>query len=565
MKSKLISSVYWVVLGLALLALAVQMFPVLKDYFQYDTQAIAYPYSIDYGEGPLLDQTMRLAHFQNIYANTFSRPPYTISNYPPLYLLVQVPFAWIFGPAYWYGRLINLLSVLLTALFICLTLRALTRDWIGAAVGGLLLVAVPYVQHWSKFNRIDELALVLSWAGLYVLIVKVGLSAPLLVDEAPPSARLLDLARKGLSSRPFWLGALLLVASIFTRQTYALAAPFAAFFWLIFGARGRWKQRILQALLLAVVVAGLTLLLFLLLTLATAGGFYLNVIVANVNAFYWNNVWHYANEIKDRLWPLLFLGAAFLLAEGLTALIRWISRLVRSRRARTQPVPAGTLAAQPLSAHTQFLGASTQPLSVWALLLPYLLAAAAGSITIGKDGSNVNYLLEFSAALSLAGGAALAWAWRWRRWYVRLPIQLLVIGLLAYQCNVLTDWNRRDYVTYMQYAEATISQVAQTEEIIRSTPGYVLADEFMGLIPLARKQLYFQPFEFKQMSDAKIWDQTPFLEDIAAHKFSLIVWYQPSGWEAIKARYTPAQIDAVTTYYMLDRQFGDIQIYIPKN
>lgn len=565
MKSKLISSVYWVVLGLALLALAVQMFPVLKDYFQYDTQAIAYPYSIDYGEGPLLDQTMRLAHFQNIYANTFSRPPYTISNYPPLYLLVQVPFAWIFGPAYWYGRLINLLSVLLTALFICLTLRALTRDWIGAAVGGLLLVAVPYVQHWSKFNRIDELALVLSWAGLYVLIVKVGLSAPLLVDEAPPSARLLDLARKGLSSRPFWLGALLLVASIFTRQTYALAAPFAAFFWLIFGARGRWKQRILQALLLAVVVAGLTLLLFLLLTLATAGGFYLNVIVANVNAFYWNNVWHYANEIKDRLWPLLFLGAAFLLAEGLTALIRWISRLVRSRRARTQPVPAGTLAAQPLSAHTQFLGASTQPLSVWALLLPYLLAAAAGSITIGKDGSNVNYLLEFSAAVSLAGGAALAWAWRWPRWYVRLPIQLLVIGLLAYQCNVLTDWNRRDYVTYMQYAEATISQVAQTEEIIRSTPGYVLADEFMGLIPLARKQLYFQPFEFKQMSDAKIWDQTPFLEDIAAHKFSLIVWYQPSGWEAIKARYTPAQIDAVTTYYMLDRQFGDIQIYIPKN
>lgn len=565
MKSKLISSVYWVVLGLALLALAVQMFPVLKDYFQYDTQAIAYPYSIDYGEGPLLDQTMRLSHFQNIYANTFSRPPYTISNYPPLYLLVQVPFAWIFGPAYWYGRLINLLSVLLTALFICLTLRALTRDWIGAAVGGLLLVAVPYVQHWSKFNRIDELALVLSWAGLYVLIVKVGLSAPLLVDEAPPSARLLDLARKGLSYRPFWLGALLLVASIFTRQTYALAAPFAAFFWLIFGARGRWKQRILQALLLAVVVAGLTLLLFLLLTLATAGGFYLNVIVANVNAFYWNNVWHYANEIKDRLWPLLFLGAAFLLAEGLTALIRWISRLVRSRRARTQPVPAGTLAAQPLSAHTQFLGASTQPLSVWALLLPYLLAAAAGSITIGKDGSNVNYLLEFSAAVSLASGAALAWAWRWPRWYVRLPIQLLVIGLLAYQCNVLTDWNRRDYVTYMQYAEATISQVAQTEEIIRSTPGYVLADEFMGLIPLARKQLYFQPFEFKQMSDAKIWDQTPFLEDIAAHKFSLIVWYQPSGWEAIKARYTPAQIDAVTTYYMLDRQFGDIQIYIPKN
>jgi hypothetical protein len=543
MKNNITKIIYWGFLSLALLGLAICIFPALRDFFIYGFKAIAYPYSIDYGEGPLLDQTMRLARFHNIYSNSLNTPPYTISNYPPLYLLLQVPFAWVFGPAFWYGRLINLLSVLLTALFIFLTLRALTRDWIASLVAGLLLVAFPYIQHWSKFNRIDELALVLSWAGLFVIVSRLGRFSPLLLDKDQSNPSLLSLAKKGFAYRPFWLASLLLVASIFTRQTYALAAPFAAFFWLIFGARGSWKNRFLQAGLLAVAVGGLTLVLFLLLVLATAGGFYLNIVVANVNAFSWGTVWHYINEITDKLWPLGGLGLLTLLAEGIQALVQVIRR--RSQPRSSQP-------AAPQGKRT-----------LWALLLPYLLAASAGSLTIGKDGSNVNYLLEFSAALCLSAGAAIAWTGQWRRWYVRLPIQFLLVGLLAYQSFVLSEWNRNDSVAYIKGSEAGQSAVAQVKDIIQNTPGLVLADEYMGLIPLAGKQLYFQPFEFKQMSDAKVWDQTPFLAEIAAHKFDRIVWYQPSGWPAIKARYTPEQIEAIESNYTIERQFGDIQVMVP--
>ncbi len=195
----------------------------------------------------------------------------------------------------------------------------------------------------------------------------------------------------------------------------------SAFFGLLFGAQGSWNKRLTRAVWLGIVVGGITLALFLIFNLATAGGFYLNVIVSNVNKFLWDTVWHYLHEIQDNMWPLIGLAGAFLLSEGIIAIIRWVVRLVRRRRAGPPVV-------------------KVQPawrVSTWALVLPYVIAATAGSVTIGKDGSNVNYLLEFSAALSLVGGAALTATFQWKRWYVRLPLHLVVIGLLAYQCNLL--------------------------------------------------------------------------------------------------------------------------------
>src|ERR1041384_4788144 len=52
----------------------------------YQLAVIKYPYSMDYGEAPLVDHAMQLMNGQNIYRSDLSTPPYTISNYPPLYI-----------------------------------------------------------------------------------------------------------------------------------------------------------------------------------------------------------------------------------------------------------------------------------------------------------------------------------------------------------------------------------------------------------------------------------------------------------------------------------------------
>ena len=78
----------WVATVLLLLAqgLAVLLF------LRHGWQALAFPYPLNYGEGPLLDQSVRLAAFENIYRTNLSAPPYVVANYPPLFMLAQVPF-----------------------------------------------------------------------------------------------------------------------------------------------------------------------------------------------------------------------------------------------------------------------------------------------------------------------------------------------------------------------------------------------------------------------------------------------------------------------------------------
>src|SRR5579859_8049824 len=68
-------------------------------------QALSFPFPLDYGEGHLLYEAIRIAHFQTIYPATLAQPPYVLDPYPPLFVLFQVPFVWLGAPALWYGRL----------------------------------------------------------------------------------------------------------------------------------------------------------------------------------------------------------------------------------------------------------------------------------------------------------------------------------------------------------------------------------------------------------------------------------------------------------------------------
>jgi hypothetical protein len=61
-------------------------------FLRHGWDALAFPYPLNYGEGPLLDQSVRLAQLQDIYRTDLRAAPYVVSNYPPLFMLAQVPF-----------------------------------------------------------------------------------------------------------------------------------------------------------------------------------------------------------------------------------------------------------------------------------------------------------------------------------------------------------------------------------------------------------------------------------------------------------------------------------------
>ena len=331
--------------------------------------AISYPYSLDYGEAPLIDQAKRLSAGENIYRPDINTPPYTIANYPPLYVISLIPFlSWLDSP-FQMGRVISLIATLFSTAFIGLTILTFTKDRLSALAAALFFLASPYVVQWSGLARIDSLALAFATGALFVLA-------------------------RWPRSRWAWLGSgLLLVLAVYTRQSYALAAPLAAFAWV-------WTHSKRRAIELAVLVGGLGLALFLMLNALTDGGFYYNIVTANINEFGWERQ---ADNLK-RLWEeahiILLMGALFLL-------IGW-----RSQKS-------------------------------WALLAPFLVGAFLSGLTIGKIGSNINYFLELTAALALIAGMMIIWfqqhAWR----------NAALIFLVSIQFGLLLNSSMRNNVDWI--------------------------------------------------------------------------------------------------------------------
>lgn len=487
-----------ILLSLSIIALLLLLARAIWLYLDYMRILIAFPFNVDYGEGPILDQVMRLSRGESIYPVDISQSPFIIGNYPPLYHLVQLPFAWIFGPAFWYGRVINLLSIGAAAYFIGASLYSITKNWFASLLSAALLPTIPYILHWSGFVRIDSLALALSWAALYVII------------RCPGQRRSL-----------IWT-AILLTLAIFTRQSYGLAAPFAAFVWLLSHKPRR------RAFELALWTGGFSLSLFLLLNLITQGGFFFNIVTANVNPF----LWHLVEENWDKIWThmgfLVVAGAAYMV------LAVWFKQ------------------------------------KTWWVAAPYLLASTATAVTIGKDGSNVNYLYEFSAAIAFVTGALAAWVGpvlQDRKFVTRLWwLKLALFVALSLQINELYNWGHQDYYTGpTNRAKFEYAEIQKMATLVAQSEQPVLADEFMGLLPISGEPLVFQPFEYKQLVAGKVWDQTPFIDAIYQNQYGLILLYDPPYWDSQGSRWTAQQLSAIRGNYKQINRLANTIIYVPSD
>ncbi len=450
-------------------------------------RTIPFPYPLDYGEGPLLDQVQRLAQGENIYRTDLSQPPYTITNYPPLYMLLQTPLALALGPAFWYGRLISLASTLVSAVFVFLLLRELTHQRLVALIGAGLLLTNPFVGYWSVLARIDSLALALSLAALYVI-------------GRWPRARWGVVGCAGL-----------LIAAVYTRQSYGLAAPLASFVWLWWHPDGPLRR---QALALAATVAGAGLLIFGLLNFASGGGFFFNIVTANVNAYTLALLGEFALELWTTLPYLIVAGALFLL-----------------------------------------LGLPRRP-RAWRLVAPYLVGATLSGLTIGKIGSNINYWLELCAALAMATAALLAWL------QTRPLLRNGVMLLLALQVFLVLPGSR--YQLFVNFRIDGDDELAQLFNEVRAADGPVLADEMMGVLPLLERPILLQPFELTQLAEAGVWDQQPLLDALDEQEFAQILILDFPGANLAEERWTPQMLARIESRYERVETLANIEIYEPR-
>ena len=450
----------------------------------YAAMAVTYRYSLDYGEAPLIDQAVRLSAGENIYRPDISTPPYTIANYPPLYVISLIPFLNWFDSPFHMARMISLIAALLSGVFISLIIFTFSKNRFAALTATILFFASPYVVQWAGLARIDALALAFATGALFVLV-------------------------RWPKERWGWIaGGLLLVAATYTRQSYALAAPLAGFVWL-------WTQDKRRAIVLALLVGGLCTALFFLINILTDGGFYYNIVTANVNEFSWERTTNNLYQLWNDHYIILILSALFLF-------IGW-----RSQKS-------------------------------WPILAFFLVGAFLSGLTIGKIGSNINYFLELAAALALVGGALVVWsqAYPWRN-IVVLMLMALQIGLLlrsSMQRNV-------DWLLSQRYLD--FNALKTLEQEVRGMDGPVLADEYMGLLTMNDRQLYLQPFELSQLANAGMWDQQPLLDEIKNQNFDGILIHFDNS-PVFKERWTVELLEAIDEYYRPVKTLAGTVMYIPQ-
>jgi len=475
----------------ARIMLFVFLIPAVVIFISYALMAVFHRYPLDYGEAPLVDQAMRLAAGQNIYRLDLTSPPYTVTNYPPLYILALTPLVKFFGPTFLAGRVISLLCSLTSAIFLGLIIYTFTKDRLGSIITAVIFLTIPYVVYWTPLLRVDMLALAFSTAGLYVV------------------------ARRPMTRSGLILSALLLTAAIYSRQSFALAAPLAASVWL-------WSHNRRQALRLVSIVGGLSIFLFITINILTRGGFFFNIVTANVNQFDFERLEYWYREVRDTAPTLLVFGVAFLVLT------------FRGARSALPSHPRG-----------------------WQLLTPYLVGAGLSALTIGKIGSNANYLLEFCAAISLSVGGLIAWS-RDRRW---LRAALLV--LLALQTGHLMQTTLKEYVGGLRHRLQSAGDLNKLERIVKAADGPMLGDEYMGMITLQERPLFIQPFEVTQLANAGLWDQAAVIQSISAQEFPVILIGHFVDWPVYKERWTPEMLSAIMQNYTPTDFLADTIVYQP--
>jgi hypothetical protein len=475
-------------------------------YIDFVAALMPLPYSIDYGEGIVLQQAMlipgpRMYGDINVY-------PYIVFHYPPLYHLVARAIAVLGVNLLCAGRWLSIASTAATAVFVGALIFHFARRCspatvaTGAAtIGGATVFTYLPVAEWSPIMRVDMFAVALSFAGVYLAVL--GTRRPALLYAA----------------------ALAFALSIYAKQTM-IAGPAAAF-----GALWLREPRSVRGPI--VFGFGLSAAALAWLSWQTNGGFLRHIVLYNINRFSVHALVQWLGDI-GRFAVYLLVAVLFGLVQGWRRL-----RAPDSPGIREQVRQSDEALFQ--SMITAWFGVATVTL-----------------VTLGKTGGSQNYFIEWMCVWSVLIGMAVNAVPGASRRGGRATIRdLLVPVLLGVQLLriPLPD------TTLLTGARAR-QAMDQVFDMIQAAPKPVLSDD-MVLLLRAGKQVPIEPAIFAELASVGRWDQTKFIELINAHAFELIVTQWGPGTWLYDERYTRPVQAAITANYPHQERYAEYVVMKP--
>jgi hypothetical protein len=186
------------------------------------------------------------------------------------------------------------------------------------------------------------------------------------------------------------------------------------------------------------------------------------------------------------------------------------------------------------------------------LITVYFLVSVLSLIGLAKQGAATNYLLEPHIAISLflcirlgnfiTRAASQAAAPGRLMMYVLLIALLYTHAINLHQKQPILFYPHNPDLTDMKKASVVLNAV-------REQPGDVLS-EFPIFNIMAGKQVLFHPFIMSQLAREGKWNQAPFVRDIRAQRFDVVITTQDiMNPQQFFSRYTPEMLEALRRFY----------------
>lgn len=183
----------------------------LLEFLAHGFISTAYPYDLNYGEGYVLNDGLRLVRGEAVWTD-LTEFPMVRAPYPAFYLVLAGVLA-VGEPGFLFPRLLSLVSAIGIGMLVIGHARHEGAPWPAIAAAGGLWFGSTFVYQWGPLARVDLLGLAFA------------LGAVVLVSGQPASARLAAAAA-------------LCSVALLTKQTL-LAAPLAIAFYLAWRRDGR--------------------------------------------------------------------------------------------------------------------------------------------------------------------------------------------------------------------------------------------------------------------------------------------------------------------------------------
>lgn len=516
------------------------MFGHLIIYLAFGLALIPFPFDYDQAEGFELNNAILMADGRCPYCDN-DVFPFFASGYAPFFHILMIPFVWLFGAEFWYGRLIIFAATLITSGLIGWAVYRESRHYGLATLAGLAFLASNYIYHIGPLLRQHLLMVMLETAAVVVI------------------ARSFD-QTVSIRRRSLFVSFTLLLFAGYTKQL-AYSTCIAVFIWVLLRQPRAAIVYSLGLLVVAILIFGGWMLI-------TEGQWWINIIRSNQNPYITEQFTGLMRQFLRMHYPLMLLSGLAVIFElyfsrlsvySIWFIVSFTSTVGAGKWGAGDSYFATTLASACILAGL-FIARSWH--NQWHFSEKNYIYRFISQFNRFRKRSLAQWITVFGLGMFLIYGATV----------IKFPTSGLGFGIIANLLNIepapghryplydAAGWTVGYAVTGHFPSQADYNNGWYIVEQVKQAEGYVMSED-AGFSIQAGREVVTNAVQLNNLWENDLFEPTNLLNMIEDRDFGLII---------LRARFFPPPVlIAIETHYELNETVPmngfEYELWIPKD